>query len=97
MPEKTTRQRIAEYLRGTTATAEQIAAEVEIPVPQVYEHVQHVAASVGDDEQLLVAPPECRDCGFDRFDDPANAPSRCPECYSENLGPARFRIDAGEV
>ncbi len=94
MPEKTTRERIADHLRRETATAAELAAAVEIPEPQVYEHVDHVARSVGDDEQLLAAPPECRSCGFDQFDDPVNAPSRCPECHNELLHPPQFRIDS---
>ncbi|MFB6177340.1 MAG: transcriptional regulator [Halobaculum sp.] len=93
MPDRTTRERIADVLRAGTATAEDIAIELEIPESQVYGHVEHVAKSVGDDEQLLAAPPECRDCGFD---DPVNAPSRCPECYSENLARAQFRIESVE-
>jgi predicted Zn-ribbon and HTH transcriptional regulator len=94
MPDRTTRERIADHLREETATAEELARVVEIPERQVYDHVEHVAKSVADDEQLLAAPPECRDCGFDGFDDPVNAPSRCPECYSENLTRAQFRIES---
>lgn len=90
---RTTRQRIADALRGTEATASELAARVEVPVPTVYDHVTHVAKSLsGTDEQLLVAPPQCRQCGFDRFDDPANEPSRCPECHSEDLTEPVFTI-----
>lgn len=96
MPDRTTRERIADVLRDGTATAEDLAIELEISESQVYGHVEHVAKSVGDDEQLLAAPPECRDCGFDGFDDPVNAPSRCPECYSENLARSQFRIESVE-
>ena len=48
------------------------------------------------DEQLQVAPPACRDCGFDGFDDPVNRPSRCPECRSGTLTDPVFRIDAAD-
>jgi hypothetical protein len=40
-----------------------------------------------------VAPPECAHCGFADFDDPVNHPSRCPDCRSENLTEAVFKID----
>jgi predicted Zn-ribbon and HTH transcriptional regulator len=42
---------------------------------------------------LLVAPPECRDCGFTDFHDLVNRPSRCPECKSEGVEEPAFRIE----
>ena len=94
MPERTTRQRIADALRDAPATATDLAADLAVPTPQVYDHLRHVARST-DDEELLVAPPQCRDCGFDGFDDPLNAPSRCPECKSENVAEPTFTIEQG--
>lgn len=91
--EATTRERIADMLRAEPASASELAAELAIPTPQVYEHVRHVAQSVGGDEQFLVAAPECRDCGFDDFDDPIGNPSKCPDCKSEALSDARFTIE----
>ncbi|QLG26430.1 transcriptional regulator [Halorarum halophilum] len=92
MPERTTRQRIADELREDVATAGVLSTRLDVPAPEVYEHVRHVARSL-EDEELLVSPPECRDCGFSGFDDPVNAPSRCPECRSENLAEAAFKIE----
>ena len=90
----TTRERIAEYLRGQTAAAGTLANEFDITTDDAFEHVEHVAQSLeGSDEQLLVAPPECRDCGFAGFDDRANRPSRCPECRSEAIEEPLFRIE----
>lgn len=90
----TTRERIAEYLRERTAAAGTIATEFGVATDDALSHVEHIARSLdGTDEQLLVAPPECRDCGFAGFDDPANRPSRCPECRSEAIEEPRFRID----
>ncbi|WP_313690949.1 transcriptional regulator [Halorarum halobium] len=92
MPERTTRERIADDLRAEALTAPELSARLAVPTAQVYDHVRHVARSL-DEEELLVAPPECRDCGFSGFDDPANAPSRCPDCRSESLTDATFTID----
>lgn len=91
---ETTRQRIADALREQPHTASELSARVGVPTAAVHEHVRHVAKTLeGTDEQLLVAPPECTDCGFDGFDDPLGAPSKCPECKSEALSEAVFTVE----
>lgn len=92
--ERTTRQRIADFLRHETAQAGTLANEFSVTTNTALTHVEHIAASLeGTDEQLLVAPPECRDCGFTGFDDLVNRPSRCPECKSESVEEPAFRIE----
>ncbi|MFQ3319977.1 MAG: putative Zn-ribbon and HTH transcriptional regulator [Natronomonas sp.] len=91
--EQTTRQRIAEFLRGETAEAGRLATEFEITTSAALSHVEHIAKSLDDsEEQLLAAPPECLDCGFDNFDNLTNRPSRCPDCKSENVTEPTFTI-----
>lgn len=93
MTDRTTRERIADRLRETTLSASALAGEFEIEVGTALSHVRHVAQSLEHaDEQLLVAPPVCEDCGFEDFDDPANRPSRCPECKSEAVAEPSFTI-----
>ena len=100
---ETTRQRIADALREEPRTASDPAATLSLPTPTAYEHLEHVSRSVADesgsdegdgraDEEFLVAPPTCRECGFDGFDDPVNEPSRCPECKSERIEEPAFVI-----
>lgn len=103
---ETTRQRIADALREAPRTASDLAETLSLPTPVVYEHLEHVSRSVGEgdengsgnepdadpDEEFLVAPPTCRDCGFDGFDDPVNEPSRCPDCKSERIEEPAFVI-----
>jgi len=92
--EETTRQRLATVLRDGDGTPSELAVELEVPPHVVVDHVQHVARSLEEtDEQLLVAPPTCRDCGFDGFDEPANLPSRCPTCKSESIAEPAFTIE----
>lgn len=92
--ERTTRQRIADYLRSRTASVTGLAAEIDIAPDEALSHVDHLAASLAEtDEQLLVASPECLDCGFDDFDDLANRPSRCPRCKAERIRDPEFRIE----
>lgn len=91
---RTTRQRIADRLRETPLGASELAAEFEIQASEALTHVQHIARSLDEsDEELLVAPPRCQDCGFEDFDDLINRPSRCPECKSESVSEPTFTIE----
>lgn len=93
----TTRQQIADYLRKQTAAPGVLAEEFTITTESALSHVEHIAQSLDEgNEQLLVAPPECRACGFNDFDDRANRPSRCPECRSESIEEPLFRIEDTE-
>jgi len=91
---RTTRERIADRLRDRPFAAGELATTFDIRTAEALDHVRHVARSLeAAEETLLVAPPTCRDCGFDGFDDPVNRPSRCPECRSEAVEEPAFRID----
>ena len=91
--ERTTRERMADRLREEELPASALAREFDIQTPTALDHVRHIARSLAPaDEQLLVAPPTCQECGFDEFDDPVNRPSRCPECKAETLSEPVFRI-----
>jgi predicted Zn-ribbon and HTH transcriptional regulator len=98
MDERTTRQRVLDALRAEPATVSELSTRVGAPRSALYDHLRHVARSLeGDgDERFLVAPPECRDCGFADFDDPVNHPSRCPRCRSESLDEATFVVRSVE-
>jgi predicted Zn-ribbon and HTH transcriptional regulator len=91
---ETTRQRIADHLRETADTPSGLAEIFDLTAAAALDHVSHLAQSLaGADEELLVRPPECRDCGFDGFDDLLNRPSRCPECKSESVADPVFTIE----
>ena len=94
MEAETTRQRIVDALRAGPESASSLSESVGTSRSAVYDHLRHVARSLdGEDEQFLVAPPECRDCGFSGYDDPVNYPSRCPRCRSESIEEAVFKIE----
>ncbi|MFB6142922.1 MAG: transcriptional regulator [Halorientalis sp.] len=91
---RTTRQRIADRLREEPLAAGAIAAEFDVETATAVSHVEHIARSLDNtDEELLVEPPTCRDCGFEDFDDLLNRPGRCPECKSEAVAEPAFRVD----
>lgn len=90
----TTRERMAERLREEPLALSTLANEFDVTTTAALDHLEHVAKSVDSgDEQFLVAPPRCSDCGFDRFEDRLNRPSRCPECKSEAVSEPAFRIE----
>ncbi|MFO7832509.1 MAG: transcriptional regulator [Halohasta sp.] len=95
MTDSTRRERLAETLVDRPATASELATELDAPASTVYQDLKHVARShrYKDDAEFLVAPPECTNCGFSAFDDPVNYPSRCPECRSESIEEAVFKIE----
>lgn len=91
---ETTRQQIATHLRNSPSPPGVLAGEFGIRSSEALSHVEHLAQSLqSTDEQLLVAPPECRECGFSGFDDLINRPSRCPDCKSESVDEPVFTID----
>lgn len=96
MTDSTRRERLADTLGEEPATASELAAELDRPVSTIYTDLKHVARSIRykDDTEFLVAPPECTNCGFSAYDDPVNYPSRCPECRSESIEEAVFKIDS---
>lgn len=90
---ETTRQQIRRLLEAAPRNAKELAVELETEPATVLEHIEHIAQSLENaDVELLVAPPTCRECGFDGFDDPVNHPSRCPECRNERIDPPTFTI-----
>ncbi|WP_246998936.1 transcriptional regulator [Halosolutus gelatinilyticus] len=92
--DRTTRQRLADALRAEPATPSELAAQFDLTPNAVLGHVEHISRSLDrSDERFLVAPPTCRDCGFDDFDDLLNLPSRCPGCKSEAVTEPTFTIE----
>ncbi len=89
----TRRERIASLLRNRALTPSQLAGELDATPELIVDDLEHVARSLdGKGGELLVAPPTCRECGFDGFDDRLNRPSRCPECRNESIAEPEVTI-----
>jgi len=89
----TVRQRIAQLLRERDFTARDISRIVGIREKEVYEHLPHVAKSLGNKVSLICEPARCLDCGFvfkkrQRF----TTPGKCPVCRSEAIVPPVYGI-----
>lgn len=92
--DETTRQRLADALRAEPATPSELAVQFDLTPAAVLRHLEHVSRSIDrGDGQFLVAPPRCRECGFDDFDDLLNLPSRCPNCKSEAVDEPTYTIE----
>jgi transcriptional regulator len=92
--DETTRQQLADALRAEPTTPSSLASQFDLTTNAVLGHLEHVSRSVdGAEERFLVAPPRCRDCGFDGFDDLLNLPSRCPKCKSEAVDEPTYTIE----
>jgi len=91
---RTTRERMVDRLRERPMDVPELASTFEIRSSEVVTHVEHISKSLSNtNEQLLVAPPTCQDCGFDDFDDLINRPGRCPQCKSEAVSDPTFAVE----
>jgi predicted Zn-ribbon and HTH transcriptional regulator len=87
----TLRQSLLAALKGPPATARDLSQLVRISEREVLDNLEHLAESV----DLIVEPAQCKGCGF-TFDGRSRMtkPSRCPECKSERIAPARFSVES---
>lgn len=94
---KTRRQHIVNLLRERpeirpTALSDALSDEgVELSPDEVVSEIDQVVHSL--DDEVLVAPAECRDCGFSDWDKKVNIPSKCPVCHSEWIEEPIFKIE----
>jgi transcriptional regulator len=87
---ETVRTALREALRGAPLTALELSAAVGIPHKQVDEHLEHLQRS---GVALVIEPAACLGCGYEFGGRTRTSrPSRCPECKSERIRPARFSL-----
>lgn len=90
------RQQLLARLREGPCTLRELAAELGLGVREAADHLGHARRSLGPGERLHHDPAECLACGFSfRKRDRLTTPSRCPQCRSEGIRPARFRVVGG--
>lgn len=95
---KTTQQLVRELLRDRVSMQPTDIAnalsdrDIYVTADEATEYVRRVKKTLDETEQVLVAPAECKECGFDNWDSLTNIPSRCPECRSERITEPEFTI-----
>ncbi len=89
----TIRQRLAQLLQEDEYTAKELSRILSIREKEVYEHLPHVARSLGGAFTLIGSPARCLSCGFSfakrqRF----TRPGRCPVCKSQQITEPVFNV-----
>jgi predicted Zn-ribbon and HTH transcriptional regulator len=85
---------VAELLDGPLSLRE-LSQRLGLAEREIAEHLPHLERSIrAHGAKLVVEPARCLACGFafegrTRF----TAPSRCPECKSERIAPATFKVE----
>ena len=91
---KTIRQQLIEILSEEEMTAINLSQDVGIGEKEVYEHLPHIARSVGSQgRKLVIEPARCLKCGYvfegrKRF----TRPGRCPQCRETYIQRPGYRI-----
>lgn len=85
MDERTTRQQVEDIISHSFdgVTPQDIVNTLdsdEVDERDVIPHIEHIKES----RDVMVLPPECRQCGFNNFNKLLNFPSQCPECRESN-------------
>jgi hypothetical protein len=81
-------------LLGNPRTVNSIAREVDEPVKDVEQDLQHLLKSLKHSEyQALIEPARCRKCNFEFSTTKLTKPSRCPECKGTWLEEARISLE----
>lgn len=96
MSEKTTRELITEVLerRPEVKPSDMRNALSDYKISLTPDEIVEEIKEINRKESITVhvAPPECKDCGFDNWGELANIPSKCPQCRSEWIKEPRFTI-----
>ncbi|OGP51387.1 MAG: hypothetical protein A2Y79_04260 [Deltaproteobacteria bacterium RBG_13_43_22] len=87
----TLRQSIIFVLKEQEVTAKEISQAVGIREKEVYEHLTHIARSLGG--KFILVPSACKECGFVfKKRNRLTPPGRCFLCRNEGISPPRFFI-----
>lgn len=96
MREQTTRQKIVSLLEerpSARPTAISMALGddgIKLSPDEVVDEVTEIQRNRSD---VMATPPTCRECGFSRFDNLLNIPSKCPDCRSEWIEEPVYTIE----
>ncbi len=70
---------------------EKLAYRMSTDLKFIREDMELLKDNLEGAEVLLRRPPKCKDCGFE-FTGDRTKPTKCPECNSEAIRPAQFKV-----
>ena len=90
----TARHELLSLLSKGIFSAKELSGLIRISEKEVYDHLDHVRKSMHRGGWLVIAPAECRKCGFvfskrERL----RKPGRCPVCRAESIQEPLFSIE----
>jgi hypothetical protein len=87
------RRDLIDLLLDTPRSIRQIARELRTSPNTVKDDLEHLFKSLRHTEYVaVVAPAQCRKCGFEFAGDKLAKPSKCPKCHSTWLTEPRICI-----
>jgi transcriptional regulator len=89
----TVRHEMFSLLSEGSFSVKELSSQIRISEREVYDHLEHVRRSMHRGGRLVIAPAECRKCGFvfskrERL----RKPGKCPVCRSESIQEPLFSI-----
>jgi len=89
----TRREQIIEILTKEEKSAQQLANDFQVDLPEILEDLKHIKYSIKP-KKILQRPAQCRKCDF-KFEERSKIrkPSKCPKCRSEWIMAPLFRIE----
>jgi transcriptional regulator len=90
----TIRRTLAQLLFEGEFSARDLSRLLSIREREVYEHLPHVAKSIGNLSTIISTPARCLDCGFVfKKRERLTTPGKCPVCRSEAVSPPLYGIN----
>ena len=87
------RRDLLSLLQGQPMTVHEIARELECPVREVIDALEHLRKSLRHrSEKMEVERAQCRKCGFTFSAQKLSRPGKCPRCNSRWIREPRIRI-----
>ena len=91
---KTIRQQIIDLLVEEELDVRDISQAVSVREKEVYDHLEHIARTLGAQKaKLIITPYACLSCGYEFKDRKRfSRPGRCPECKNSHIEAASYRV-----
>ncbi|MCE7734520.1 MAG: hypothetical protein GPJ54_06560 [Candidatus Heimdallarchaeota archaeon] len=89
-----TREALIDRLKGSEASAVDLAKEFNRSVSGIEEDIEHIRTTLrlNDELDLMIRPAVCALCDYVFPTNKAKTPNRCPNCKKEKIQVAKFKV-----